>query len=194
MNVWFELPTWLGIAALLANFLYAHWTLDPLYDFLYLRTDGVILAFNHVSSSLAVGLTVSAWVILNRKTSFTSALVVMSIVPLHELTLDLIMSPLHLQTLTFDPSLRWLFWLGVILIGGLLFSTKKQKIVYLRLTILTAGYVLIWFSFILWGLDPNTLVHTQTAIFQGSAYLNPASNLFEIGSWLILVYGWWKWN
>src|SRR5574340_563753 len=75
------------------NFSFAAWSINPIYDFLFARTAGWILPANHVSSCfLVVGIT--AWFAFrDYRHALRWLFVIFSSVSIHEILLDLIMTP-----------------------------------------------------------------------------------------------------
>ena len=183
------------------DFLWNPWgspnILNPIDDFLYLRTGGQILYANHLVSAIGVMLVTTYFILKN---PFSRAgkivFVIFSTVSIHEILLNLVLNTFGF---TFIPAyydggqffkvldLRWFFWLSLFLVLGSLFATKEQRKKLVRITLVIVLYMFGWLFYLaISHHSPWTLYQFTPA----PMFHDPIDNSLEVFSWLIPLSIW----
>lgn len=175
------------LAFLWVNFLYnpqPYLSLNPIFDFLIVRSGGPILYANHVTSCIALLGVTTYFVIKEPKHLAKWCIVIFATASIHEMILDTIFVPLVGYGLF---SFRWEFWLSLVLILALWLSNREQKKRLGYIAIVCTIYSAIWVSLVIaFHIDMRTIV-----IFKpGPAYYDYTENALEVFSWLIPISMW----
>lgn len=182
----------LGLAFLVFDLAFAQWSWDPLYDLLFLRTDGYILAMNHVSASLLLAVPPFFFALKAPSRAFQTGATALAVVPVHEWVLDLVMWwPLHNQD--FVPSFRWLFWLAALFVVGVSVASRRHLVALGKVAVVMALFCAFWLAvLVVFRLDPTTIDHLAIAPVPGPEYLSWPQNLLEVSGWAVPLYVWWR--
>lgn len=176
--------TFIGLGFLGFNFMVTSWRLDPIYDLLVLRTQGLIFAGNHVSTAMAVLLTAAWFAARDASRAFQVTTIVFASVSVHEAILVFATLP---SGANFGQWQGWA-WMGAVFLLALKFAGRKQ-----RLTLLAFGCIYLIFAFAATAF----LVATRTPALSfvdgklGPAYYLPLSQLIEVLGWFIPMSAWW---
>jgi len=165
--------TLMGLVFLAANFLYAPWRLDPVYDFFMLRSDGMIFAYNHVSCEFAVLGTAIWFVSKDVPKAFQSTMIVFSSFTTHE-WITYFISP----DAAAGANIQSWLWASGILALGVYFAKRKQ-----RITMLSFGCV-----FLVYDLCVALYFSATGAAFSDSSLF---VNVLEVFGWFLPMSVWW---
>lgn len=172
------------------NFAYAPWSLNPVEDLLYVRSAGFLLPANHISSALAVAGTAFYFMLRDTKNAVKWLFVITSTASIHEYVLDGLSIPTFnaANTLSYTITFRWFFWLGFILVPGVVLANKQQRKTLLMIAVFCAVYISAW---ILIAEYFNINTYTILAYAPGPAFHSFVPNFFEVTSWVVPVSFWW---
>ena len=172
------------------NFAFANWSINPIEDLLYVRSDGFLLPANHISSALALTSTTAIFQLRDWRKATNILFVIYSTASIHEYILDAFNIPAMLaaHTLGYTLTFRWVFWLALFLVIGLKMSTREQKKKLAIITAFCAVYIGGWvFLATTFNIDTYTILYYAP----GPAFHDFIPNFFEVSSWVIPALIWW---
>jgi hypothetical protein len=188
---------WMTLVILWVNYLYGPWPLflNPLKDFLFTRCGGPFFYGNHLSSVIAIMLSVSLMVFRDRIHAARQFIVAFSIVPIHEFLLpsiDWLVTYRLTNVYAFyffgsSSNFKYMFELAIILAIALAVATKKQRKRMGLIALILTAFILVWVI----TLDAFAIPRMTIIGFSpGPDFYGVIPNAFEVFSWILAAIMW----
>ena len=172
------------------------WKPDIVYILVYMRTTGPIFYLNHYTSMMAIICSALYFSLKDTDRAFrTSAVIISGIVGVHEVAVELIMTPSNGYYFSLSYTLTWSIYICV----GVLLATAEQRKKLLRLAIIVVIGIFIWASIVyvfhhsIYTIIPGP---TIAPYVPGPMILDPTDNMAEVLSWVVpcISLFWLKWK
>jgi hypothetical protein len=178
------------LVALTVNSLYATWSLNPLYDLLYSRVQGMIFYNSHSSSICFLCLTAFVMIAKDRGHIARWTLALFGVAAIHEFALNIF--DLTVFGVSSGMAVSYAIWLGFFLLIGWFVIPVELKQRWIAIAVFMFLFYLLTFSFHV-GSSNNGFLLTSLAF-------NFWTDLTEVSSWIIptsffyLPKEWFKWT